>query len=70
MHSPLVRRLAAQQGVDLTTVHGTGPDGSITRADVDHAAHPVGSGAGGTVRAEDVRKAARVETPQPATTTT
>lgn len=38
VHSPLVRRLAAAEGVDLTTVHGTGPGGTITRADVDHAA--------------------------------
>ncbi|MDF3292607.1 dihydrolipoamide acetyltransferase family protein [Streptomyces silvisoli] len=38
VHSPLVRHLAAAQGVDLTAVHGTGPGGSITRADVDHAA--------------------------------
>ncbi len=38
VHSPLVRRLAAEQGVDLTTVHGTGPGRSITRVDVDHAA--------------------------------
>jgi len=32
--SPLVRHLAAESGVDLATVHGTGPGGRITRADV------------------------------------
>jgi pyruvate dehydrogenase E2 component (dihydrolipoamide acetyltransferase) len=32
--SPLVRRQAKEAGVDLTTVHGTGPAGAITRHDV------------------------------------
>jgi pyruvate dehydrogenase E2 component (dihydrolipoamide acetyltransferase) len=36
--TPLVRHEAAQLGVDLATVHGTGPGGTITRADVEHAA--------------------------------
>ncbi len=37
--SPLVRRLAAERGVDLTAVRGTGPGGRITHADVErHAA--------------------------------
>ncbi|MDH5420452.1 MAG: 2-oxo acid dehydrogenase subunit E2 [Acidimicrobiia bacterium] len=31
---PLVRKLAKDQGVDLASVTGTGPDGQITRADV------------------------------------
>ncbi|MGE7434218.1 2-oxo acid dehydrogenase subunit E2 [Kitasatospora sp. NPDC001175] len=33
--SPLVRHLAEESGVDLATVHGTGPGGRITRADVN-----------------------------------
>ena len=33
--SPLVRRLAAELGVDLSTVQGTGPGGIVTRADLD-----------------------------------
>ncbi|MFE2064375.1 dihydrolipoamide acetyltransferase family protein [Streptomyces sp. NPDC059467] len=37
---PLVRHLAALRGVDLTTLHGTGPGGRITRADVEHARPP------------------------------
>ncbi|WP_137991119.1 dihydrolipoamide acetyltransferase family protein [Streptomyces vilmorinianum] len=100
--SPLVRRLAEERHVDLTHVHGSGPGGRITRADVDHAgvtpdrappaprpvaashgrtgpgrvkASPLarrlaselgielgavaGSGREGTIRAEDVRTAAR-----------
>ncbi|MCL6675236.1 2-oxo acid dehydrogenase subunit E2, partial [Streptomyces panaciradicis] len=34
---PLVRHLAAERGVDLTSVHGTGRGGRITRADVEHS---------------------------------
>jgi len=36
--SPVARRLAEQLGVDLARVAGTGPGGSITRADVETAA--------------------------------
>ena len=36
--SPLARRRAAALGVDLADVHGTGPGGSLTRADVEAAA--------------------------------
>jgi pyruvate dehydrogenase E2 component (dihydrolipoamide acetyltransferase) len=35
--SPLARRIAAQKGVDLASVKGTGPRGRIVRADVDSA---------------------------------
>ncbi|MEV0728367.1 dihydrolipoamide acetyltransferase family protein [Polymorphospora sp. NPDC050346] len=35
--SPLVRRLARDRGVDLTTVRGTGPGGIVRRADVEEA---------------------------------
>lgn len=36
--SPLARRLATELALDLSTVPGTGPDGTITRADVERAA--------------------------------
>ncbi|UCH74619.1 MAG: 2-oxo acid dehydrogenase subunit E2 [Rhodospirillales bacterium] len=36
--APAVRRLAAQLGVDLAAVKATGPDGTVTRADVEGAA--------------------------------
>lgn len=36
--SPLAMRVAVERGVDLKTVTGTGPDGAITRADVEKAA--------------------------------
>jgi pyruvate dehydrogenase E2 component (dihydrolipoamide acetyltransferase) len=32
--SPIARRLASEQGVDLSTVKGTGPDGRVTESDV------------------------------------
>ena len=37
---PAVRRLASKLGVDLSTIKGTGPDGSITSKDVEHKARP------------------------------
>ncbi len=33
--TPLVRSLARERGIDLTTVHGSGPSGRIVRADLD-----------------------------------
>jgi pyruvate dehydrogenase E2 component (dihydrolipoamide acetyltransferase) len=36
--APVARRLAAELGVDLTTVTGTGPGGRIVRRDVESAA--------------------------------
>lgn len=36
--SPLARKIAAERGVDLNTVTGTGPNGAIERADVERAA--------------------------------
>ncbi|MFF5787478.1 2-oxo acid dehydrogenase subunit E2 [Streptomyces sp. NPDC012693] len=35
--TPLVRRIAQDRHVDLAAVHGSGPGGRITRADVEHA---------------------------------
>ncbi|WP_341716085.1 dihydrolipoamide acetyltransferase family protein [Micromonospora sp. FIMYZ51] len=36
--SPIVRRLARERGVDLTTLRGSGPGGVVRRADVEAAA--------------------------------
>ncbi|WP_433716028.1 E3 binding domain-containing protein [Nocardia sp. CA-084685] len=33
--TPLVRRSAQEAGIDLATIHGSGPDGRIVRADVE-----------------------------------
>ena len=38
--SPLARRLAGQQGVDLASVTGSGPGGRIVKADLGSAAEP------------------------------
>jgi pyruvate dehydrogenase E2 component (dihydrolipoamide acetyltransferase) len=34
--SPLARRAAEEAGIDLTHVHGTGPEGRITKRDIDN----------------------------------
>ncbi len=36
--SPLVRRRAAELGIDLSAIAGTGPGGMVTQADLEHAA--------------------------------
>jgi len=43
--SPLARKIAAQSGVDLKLVSGTGPGGRVVRKDVEAAAGGAGSGA-------------------------
>ena len=35
--SPLARKLAKEQGLDLASVHGSGPDGRIMSRDLSHA---------------------------------
>ncbi|MFC9116788.1 dihydrolipoamide acetyltransferase family protein [Streptomyces sp. NPDC057092] len=41
--SPLVRRLARQNGLDLREMTGSGPDGLILRADVEYALRAAGT---------------------------
>jgi pyruvate dehydrogenase E2 component (dihydrolipoyllysine-residue acetyltransferase) len=43
--SPIAKRIAAERGVDLTAVQGSGPNGMITREDVEQAAGGDSSGA-------------------------
>ena len=43
--SPIARRIAAELGVDLSAVKGTGPDGRVTETDVRGAAKTVVAGA-------------------------
>ncbi len=47
--SPLARKIAAEKGVDLGSIEGTGPNGRIVRADVENA--PVGGGSAARVAA-------------------
>jgi pyruvate dehydrogenase E2 component (dihydrolipoyllysine-residue acetyltransferase) len=42
--SPVARRIAAELGVDVSTVKGTGPDGRVTETDVRAAAKSVAAG--------------------------
>jgi len=43
--SPLARRIAQERGVDLRSVHGSGPGGRIVKADVEVPAHATASSA-------------------------
>ena len=57
-HSPLVRRLADEHGIDLSSLQGTGAGGRITKADVLQAAEKRGAGNGPSGGALDpVRRA-------------
>ncbi len=56
--SPLARRLADEQGLDLSQLHGSGPAGRIVKADVERV-----SSAGGV--AEGVSGRARRPVPRP-----
>jgi 2-oxoisovalerate dehydrogenase E2 component (dihydrolipoyl transacylase) len=60
--SPLVRRLARDNGVDLRQLTGSGPDGLILRADVEQALRAAATG--GTAPAADAT-AALLAQPQP-----
>lgn len=40
--SPAAKQLARERGIDIATVHGTGPHGSVTRVDVERAPAPAG----------------------------
>ncbi|MCH2075038.1 MAG: 2-oxo acid dehydrogenase subunit E2 [Puniceicoccaceae bacterium] len=35
--SPLAKKIAAEKGIDLDTIHGSGPSGRIVKADVENA---------------------------------
>lgn len=52
---PLVRRLAEERGVDLTAIAGTGPGGTITRADVENT-EPAGSPDGELIPLTQMRR--------------
>ncbi|MDQ1153595.1 pyruvate dehydrogenase complex dihydrolipoamide acetyltransferase [Brevundimonas sp. SORGH_AS_0993] len=59
--SPLARRIAAQNGVDLKTIKGTGPHGRIVKRDVEGApkgaAQPAAASAASSSTAAEPRKA-------------
>ncbi|MXO73812.1 pyruvate dehydrogenase complex dihydrolipoamide acetyltransferase [Altererythrobacter aerius] len=61
--SPLARRIAEQNGVDLASVQGTGPNGRIVRADVEGA-----KPAGALTAPAPAAQASAASTPAPAAT--
>ena len=65
--SPLARRLAEAQGIDLATLTGSGPNGRIVRADLGGAA-PAPAKAAPTPVAETGAAAAPATAPKPAAT--
>ena len=64
VHSPVVRRLAGRLGVDLATLSGTGPGGTVTRSDVEQAARRHGSETRFPSRATGERTRERAAEPQ------
>jgi pyruvate dehydrogenase E2 component (dihydrolipoamide acetyltransferase) len=50
--SPLARRLAKEQGLDLSQLEGSGPGGRIVKVDVEKAAAAAGGAVGGTAPEE------------------
>jgi pyruvate dehydrogenase E2 component (dihydrolipoamide acetyltransferase) len=70
--SPLVRKLAGEKGIDLTAVEGTGPNGRITRRDLErHLAAPApalpSQATAPAVPRQQAPAAEPVPVPQPAT---
>jgi pyruvate dehydrogenase E2 component (dihydrolipoamide acetyltransferase) len=55
--SPLARRIAREQGIELATLTGSGPGGRIVKADVEAAAHDGAPAAAPAPAAGEVREA-------------
>ena len=67
--SPLARRIAAQKGLDLSSLTGSGPNGRIVKADVENArtgAAPAKAAAPSAQPAAEAPAAAPVAAPAPA----
>jgi 2-oxoisovalerate dehydrogenase E2 component (dihydrolipoyl transacylase) len=60
---PPVRKLAKSLGIDLDTVTPTGPNGTVSRADVERAAQPAVDGAVSGYRAERLGTGAETRVP-------
>ena len=61
--SPLAKKIAAEKGIDLATIHGSGPSGRIVKADVENAQASVATPAvAQAVSPEPVEPAATLET--------
>ncbi|MDX5483112.1 MAG: 2-oxo acid dehydrogenase subunit E2 [Hymenobacteraceae bacterium] len=64
--SPLAKRIATEKGIDIATVHGTGPEGAVTRDDVENA---IAAQAAPTAGAKEPTKEASFTPPAPAPAT-
>jgi pyruvate dehydrogenase E2 component (dihydrolipoamide acetyltransferase) len=64
--SPVARRIAREQGIDLSTLEGTGPGGRIVKADVEAAASGGGAAApeGGKAEEPEAGRAETAEEPE------
>jgi len=60
--SPLARRIAADKGVDLGSLTGSGPNGRIVKADVEGAQPATRVGAGAAPQAQPAQPAAMPDT--------
>jgi pyruvate dehydrogenase E2 component (dihydrolipoamide acetyltransferase) len=58
--SPKARRLAKELGIDISKVHGTGPDGTITSEDVQNFADAKGAPASAPAEEETLSQVARL----------
>lgn len=58
--SPAIRALARERGIDLAGIAGTGPDGTVTRADLDRVGAAREQGAGSSVALTGVRRSMAV----------
>lgn len=66
--SPMARRLAQEQDLELTSIHGTGPNGRVTRDDVLKAAAAAPAAEPAQAPQPETRQPAAAPELQPATT--
>jgi len=64
--SPLAKRIAAHQGIDLATIKGSGPNGRIVRADLDASPAPVAAAVAAPAAAAAPAAPTPVSAPAPA----
>jgi len=66
--SPLAKKIAADKGIDLTTLHGSGPGGRIVKADVENAKPAAKPASSATPAASSAATAATAAPAAPAAT--
>jgi 2-oxoglutarate dehydrogenase E2 component (dihydrolipoamide succinyltransferase) len=58
----VAKKMAADKGVDIAKIEGTGPGGRVTKADVEHAGAPVSSAPSGAAAQAPAKAAASAPT--------